>query len=106
MNGKKFKIFCRTTLLKCLQFYYIALSSSLPPNLFKRRALGDKMAPPERVLGSNHRNRWNIFKNLLQNHLPQMLEIMYVALSSGPLPSLFKSKSEGPTWPYARGSWV
>ena len=65
------------------------------------------MALPQRVLGSNHRNRWKIFKNfLLQNHLPQMLEIRFVALSSGPLPSLFKSRSNGPRWPYARGSWV
>ena len=65
------------------------------------------MALPQRVLGSNHRNRWKISKNfLLQNHLPQMLEIRYVALSSGPLPRLFKSRSEGSTWPYARGSLV
>ena len=85
----------------------MALSSGLLPNLFKWRALGYKMALPQRVLGSNHRNRWKIFKNfLLQNHLPLMLEIRYVALSSGPLPSLFKSRSEDPTWPYARGSWV
>ena len=49
------------------------------------------MAPPQRVLGSNHRNRRKIFKNLLfQNHLPQMLEIRYVALSSGPLASKLK----------------
>ena len=53
-------------------------------------ALGYKMAPLQRVLGSNHRNRWNICKNLLlQNHLPQMLEIRYVGLPSGPLPTLF-----------------
>ena len=65
------------------------------------------MAPSQRVLGSNHRNTWKIFKHLFpQNHLPQMLEMRYVALSSGPLPSLLKSRSEGPTWPYARGSWV
>ena len=38
------------------------------------------MAPPQRVLGLNHRNRWKIFKNLLQNHLPQMFEIRFVAL--------------------------
>ena len=61
----------------------------------------------ESVIDLNHRNRWKIFKNLLlQNHLPQMLEIRYVALSSGPLQSLFKSRSEGPKWPYPRGSWV
>ena len=40
------------------------------------------MAPPQRVLGLNHRNRWKIFKSLLlQNHLPQMFEI--VALPGG-----------------------
>ena len=59
------------------------------------------MAPPQRVLGSNHRN-----KNLPQNHLPQMLEIRYVALPSGPLPSLFKARSECSKWLYDRGSWV
>ena len=44
------------------------------------------MAPPQRVLGSNHRKRWKILKKslLLQNHLPQMLEIRYVALPSSP----------------------
>ena len=49
-------------------------------------ALGYKMAPPQRVLGLNHRSRWKIFKNLLQNHLPQMFEIRYVALPGGLLP--------------------
>ena len=43
---------------------------------------------------------------LLQNHLAQMLEIRYVALPSGPLPILFKGRSQGPRWPRARGSWV
>ena len=43
------------------------------------------------VPGSNHRNtEKNIKKNLLlQNQLAQMLEIQYVILSGGPLPSLF-----------------
>ena len=41
------------------------------------------MAPPQRVLGLNHRNRWKIFKSLLQNHLPQMFEIWFVALPGG-----------------------
>ena len=44
------------------------------------------MASPQRVLGSNHTNRWKIFKNRLFQNLPQMLEIRYVALPS----SLFK----------------
>ena len=65
------------------------------------------MAPPKRVLGLNHRNRWKIFKNLLlQNHLPQMFEIWFVALPGGLLPSLFKPRFEGPKWPYSRGSRV
>ena len=39
------------------------------------------MAPPQRVLGLNDRNRWKIFKSLLlQNHLPQMFEFWFVAL--------------------------
>ena len=32
---------------------------------------------------------------LLQNHLAQVLEICYVALPSGPLPRMFKSKVPG-----------
>ena len=42
------------------------------------------MAPPQRVLGLNHRNRYKIFKSLLlQNHMPQMFEIWFVALPGG-----------------------
>ena len=42
------------------------------------------MAPPQRVLGLSHRNRCKIFKSfLLQNHLPQMFEIWFVALPGG-----------------------
>ena len=67
-------------------------------------ALGYKMAPPQRVLGLNHRNRWNILKNLLlQNHLPQMFENRFVALPGGLLPTLFKPRFEGPKWPFPRG---
>ena len=45
------------------------------------------------------------FKNLLlQNYLAQVLEIWYVALPGGPLPSLFKPRPQGPRWPRARGS--
>ena len=65
------------------------------------------MAPPQRILDLNHRNRWKILKNLLlQNHLPQMFEIRFVALPGGLLPSLFKPRLEGPKWPYPRDSWV
>ena len=35
-----------------------------------------------------------------------MFEIRYVALLGGLLPSLFKPRSQGLKWPYARGSWV
>ena len=36
------------------------------------------------VLDLNDRNRWKIFKSLLlQNHLPQMFEIWFVALPGG-----------------------
>ena len=83
----------------------VALSTDLPPNLFKWWPWGPKCTRPG-VLCSNHRNRWKILKNLLQNHLLQMLEIRYVALSGGLLPSSFKRRSEGPKWPYARGSWA
>ena len=41
------------------------------------------MAPPQRVLDLNDRNRWKIFESLLQNHLPQMFEIWFVALPGG-----------------------
>ena len=40
------------------------------------------MAPPQRVLGLNHRNRYKVFKSLLlQNHL--MFEIWFVELPGG-----------------------
>ena len=63
-----------------------------------------KMAPPQRVLGLNHRNMWKILKNLpLQNHLPQMFEIRFVALPvCGLLPSLLKPRFKDPKWPYPR----
>ena len=42
------------------------------------------MSAHQRVLGLNYRNRWKIFKSLLlQNHLPQMFEIWFVALPGG-----------------------
>ena len=47
----------------------------------------------------------NILQNLLlQNCFAQVLEIWYVALPGGPLPSLFKPRSQGPRWPRGRGS--
>ena len=47
----------------------------------------------------------NILRNLLlQNCLAQVLEFWYVALPGGPLPSLFKPRSQDPRWPRARGS--
>ena len=80
----------------CLMVFYQICSNGRVQN-----------GPPQRVLGLNHRNRWKIFKNLLlQNYLPQMFEIRFVALPSGLLPSLFKPRFKGPKWPYPRGSWV
>ena len=47
-------------------------------------ALGYKMAPPQKVIGLNHSNRWKIFKNLLlQNRLPQIIVIRFIALPGG-----------------------
>ena len=67
--------------------------------------LGSNMAPRCGGLGSNHKKHRKIFKNLLlQNHLVQMLEIQLLALPSGPLPSLFKGRSQGPRWSCAMGS--
>ena len=43
---------------------------------------------------------------LLQNCLAQGLEIWYIALPDGPLPSLFKWWPWGPKWPCGGGSWV
>ena len=40
---------------------------------------------------------------LLQNCLAQGLEIWYIALPGGPLPSLFKPRFQGPRWPRAGG---
>ena len=41
---------------------------------------------------------------LLQNCLAQGLEIWFIALSGGPLPSLFKPRFQDPRWPRAKGS--
>ena len=38
---------------------------------------------------------------LLQNCWAQGLEIWYIALPGGPLPSLFKPRFQGPRWPHA-----
>ena len=75
-------------MLRCFKFLEICRIVWWSSTKFVQMvALGSKMASPQRVLGSNHTNRWKIFKNLLfKNHLPQMLEIRYVALPS----SLFK----------------
>ena len=55
------------------------------------KATGSKMAPSKGVLGSNHRNTLkNIQKSSSEPLDLKMLEICYVALHSGPLPSLFK----------------
>ena len=56
------------------------------------KVLGSKMTLPKGVLGLKHRNtQRKAFKNLLlQNLLAEILEIWYVALSSGALPNMFK----------------
>ena len=41
---------------------------------------------------------------LLQNCLAQGLDIWFIAVPGGPLPSLFKPRFQGPRWPRARGS--
>ena len=47
-----------------------------------------------RVLGLNHRNRWKIFLSLLlQNHLPQVFEIWFVALPGGLLCAMYRPRS-------------
>ena len=62
------------------------------------------MDPPQSILGLSHRYTGKVFKNLsLQKYLPQMLEIRCIALPSGSLPYLFKSRSQGSKWPRASG---
>ena len=86
-----------------LEIWYVALPSGPLPSLFKWWPQGPKW-PWAGGLGFETRK---ILKNLLlQNCLAQMLEIWYVALPSGPLPSLFKWWPQGPKWPWGRGSWV
>ena len=59
------------------------------------------MALGHGVLGSNNRNtKKKVKKNLLQNHLAQMLEIWHVAMLGGLLPSLFKSRPQFSSWPW------
>ena len=92
------KIFFRTTMLRylklnmchCLLVFY---------QIVQMVALGYKIAPPSRVKNSNNRNRWKYLKVFF-------FRTSDVALPSGPLPRLFKPRSEGPKWPYARGSLV
>ena len=74
-----------------LEIWYVALPGGTLPSLFKPRSQGPRWP---RARGSKVQTiemRRNILKNLLlQNHLAQMFETWYVALPSGPLPSLFK----------------
>ena len=65
-------------------FDIVALPSGSLPSFLNGGPEVQK-APPQRFLGSNHRHTWRIFKSFfLQNHFPQMLEILYVALLTGP----------------------
>ena len=57
------------------------------------KATGSKMAPSKGVLCSNQTKKYiekNIQKSSSEPLGLEMLEICYVALHSGPLPSLFK----------------
>ena len=50
------------------------------------------------------KNEINLKNLLLQSCLAQVLEIWYVVLPYGRLPSLFKPRSQGPILPIAMGS--
>ena len=79
---------------------YVALASEHLPSLFKWWPWGPKSPAPE----SPRLEAQKIFKNLFfSGPIAQMLEIRYVELPSGPLPRLFKSRSQGPKWPNTRG---
>ena len=68
-----FALILKFNMKHCVVVFYQMYSNGVVQN-----------APPQRVLGLNYRNRWKIFKSLLlQNHLPQMLEIWFVALPGG-----------------------
>ena len=106
--GFKKEIYLKNLLQSCLvqglEIWFIALPGGPLPSLLKPRFQGPRWP---RARGSSVRTtekHKNIFKNLLcQNHMAQMFEIWYVALPSGPLPSLFRYRSQGPRWPLARG---
>ena len=51
--------------------------------------------PGNRVLGSNNRNTFKSIQKSSSEHLAQMLDILFLALSGGPLSSLFK------WWPWS-----
>ena len=53
--------------------------------------------------GLGFKNEIYLKKLLVQNCLAQVLEIWFVALLGGPLPSLFKPRSQDPRWSRARG---
>ena len=84
-----------------LDIWYVALPSGLLPSLFKWCLWGPKW-PCGGHLG--FRNKICLKSLFLQNCLAQVLEIWYLSLSGGPLPSLFKPRSQDPRWPHARGT--
>ena len=76
-----------------LEICYVALHSG-PTNFVQMKARGSKMALHQGVLGSNHRNKKKKSKSSSSSSSSDPLcsdfEILYVALSSGLLPNVFK----------------
>ena len=73
----------------CLDIFLSSIILFLSPSLWEtaryrqKYCLKGPLSPKQPTnKGSNPTNRLIILKTLLQNHLPQMLEIWYVALPS------------------------
>ena len=97
--------FLRATLLtEMLEFCYVAWPNSLLSSLFKLSSQDPKWPNTRPEDEPKKYIEKYLKKNLLQNHLAQVLEIWYEALSSFPLPSFYFS-NEGhriQNSPYAR----
>ena len=84
-----------------LNIWYVALPNGPLPSLFEWWPWGLKWP----CGGGSWVQKWNILQNLLlQNCLAQVLEIWYLALPGGPLPSLFKPRFQDPRWPRQKSS--
>ena len=78
---KKIKNLLQNHFAQIFEIRYVVLSSGVFNQICSDEGvLESKMAPAQRVLGLNCRK--NIQKSSSSNHLPQMLEIRYVALPS------------------------